>query len=93
MFRHNVFETGTGAAEHFFALSIAPAESACFHDEATELLRLYAEALTQHGCSESTEFLLRFHLSDITNQAPLLRGLLHGRGSFIYCFGMHPQLS
>ncbi len=90
MFRHNAFETGTGAAEHFFALTIAPAESGCFHDEAEELLRLYAQTLEQYGCSENTEFLLRFHLSDITNQAPLLRNLLNGRKSFITLTGQPP---
>ena len=34
--------------------------------------------------------LLRFHLSDITNQAPFLKELLNGKSSFISIVGQPP---
>ncbi len=88
MFRHSEFVSANGLREHFFTGHAAPAEN--FSAEAETLLRQYEETLVLSGCSPETEILLRFHLSDIANQAPLLRTLLTGRSSFVSMVGQPP---
>lgn len=89
MIRHSQFKLPDNPAEeHFFAGSALP--GLCFEEEARKLLADYSRAMTAAGCSETSEILLRFHLSDITNQAPLLRRLLAARPVFISMLGQPP---
>lgn len=88
MLRHAEFFAGNGIREHFFAGEASPAES--FKEEAEALLAEYISIAARHGCSLESEMLLRFHLSDITNQAPFLKELLNGKSSFISIVGQPP---
>ena len=58
--------------------------------EAESMLAEYQNALDSAGCGLESEFLLRFHCSDIVNQAPMLKNLLRGRHSFISMIGQPP---
>ena len=89
MFRHSEFSTGDGGiAEHFFAGVSAQGKD--FAEEAEALFREYHSILASHGCSLESEILLRFHLSDVTNQTPFLCELIKGRSSFISIVGQPP---
>ena len=88
MFRHAEFFAENGITEHFFAGEASPAGS--FKEEAEALLAEYISSAARHGCSLESEMLLRFHLSDITNQAPFLKELLNGKSSFISIVGQPP---
>ncbi|MDD5727995.1 MAG: Rid family hydrolase [Victivallales bacterium] len=88
MIFHRVFGTGSGCCEHFFSACSRPGND--FEDEARTLLEKYDLRAAESGCSIRTEFLLRIHLSDVTNQAPVLRRLLAGRNSFISLIGQAP---
>ena len=86
---HNRFESVSGGVtEHFFALYSHWNES--FEVECRTLLEEYEQQLAACGCSVESEFLLRFHLSDITNQSPALYRQLAGRNSFISVVGQSP---
>ena len=89
MFRHSEFSTGNGGiAEHFFSGVSAPGKD--FAAEAEALFKAYHAFLATHGCSLESEILLRFHLSDVTNQMPFLCELIKGRSSFISVVGQPP---
>ena len=70
-----------GAAEdEFFGIATAvPGAFEDFKSEAAALWSAYLDDLGARGLSQRSELLLRFHLSDAANQAPLLRTLLGGR--------------
>ena len=87
MMMHSVFSTGSGS-EHFFTLIPAPGGS--FAEEAEALLAEYRQAVAAAGCSADSEFLLRFHCSDVFNQAPVLKEMLRDRGTFISVIGQPP---
>ena len=89
MFLHSSFiPSETSGSEHFFAVIPAPGKN--FLSEAESLLEEYSRGIAGSGCSEGSELLLRFHCSDIVNQAPLLRKLLRGRHSFVSMIGQPP---
>ena len=88
MILHSEFSTGTGLDEHFFAAESRRGRS--FQEEAGELLEQYADACAGFGCSPESEIFLRFHLSDVTNQAPFLRKMLEGRNVFFSITGQPP---
>ena len=86
---HSCFESVSGGVEeHFFALYSHWNES--FETECRNLLLQYEKMLPEYGCSVESEFLLRFHLSDVTNQSPALYSLLADRNSFISTVGQSP---
>ena len=86
---HSSFESVAGGVpEHFFTLYSVWNES--FESECKALLERYECELAAYGCSVESEFLLRFHLSDVTNQSPALYRLLAGRNSFISVVGQSP---
>jgi len=88
MFMHSVFSPAGSAAEHFFTVIPAPGKG--FAAEAEELLAEYRKVIADAGCSSESEFLLRFHCSDIVNQAPILKKMLAGSSSFISMIGQPP---
>ncbi len=89
MIRHSEFKLPENPAEeHFFAGTAH--QGAGFEEEASSLFADYAEETAAHGCSETSEILLRIHLSDITNQMPVLRRLLAGRSTFLSVQGQPP---
>lgn len=89
MIRHSEFSLpGNPAEEHFFAGCAV--RGAGFEQDASALLADYAAAAAAHGCSEESEILLRIHLSDVTNQMPLLERLLKGRSTFLSVVGQSP---
>ena len=89
MFRHSEFSTGDGGiTEHFFTGVSARGND--FAEEAEALFKEYHTILASHGCSLESEILLRFHLSDVTNQTPFLCELINGRSSFISIVGQPP---
>ena len=88
MFLHSVFTSQRSSSEHFFTVIPAPGKN--FLSEAENLLEEYCSAIAGSGCSEQTELLLRFHCSDIVNQAPQLKKLLAGRRSFVSLIGQPP---
>lgn len=74
--------------EVFFAFHSTPHPN--FIQEAKAALSKYFELQQNSGCSEDTEILLRFHLSNIAEQEPILRGLLGSRNSFVSFVGQPP---
>ncbi|MBO5760150.1 MAG: hypothetical protein J6S53_01250 [Lentisphaeria bacterium] len=88
MIKKSFFQSEKGCEEVFFAGESIAAED--FQKEAAFLLQEYEKSLSANGCSEESEFLLRFHLSDIANQGHFLRDLLKGRKSFISMVGQPP---
>jgi enamine deaminase RidA (YjgF/YER057c/UK114 family) len=74
--------------ELFFALTSKPGAS--FEQEATALLEQYAADCSKLKCTTDTEIFLRFHLSDISRQATVLRGILGERDSFVSLVGQPP---
>ena len=89
MIRHSEFSLpGNPAEEHFFAGCAV--RGAGFEQDASALLADYAAAAAAHGCSEESEILLRIHLSDVTNQMPVLERLLKGRSTFLSVVGQSP---
>lgn len=72
-------ESDQGAKEVFFALESKPGRG--FREEARELLNHYDAQCAEYGCTDESELMLRFHLSDIENQAPLLKEELGERSS------------
>ncbi|MBR2364404.1 MAG: hypothetical protein IKA79_04320 [Lentisphaeria bacterium] len=88
MISKSVFTSNNGCREIFFAGESTPAKD--FQSEALSLLEEYEKILAENSCSEASEFLLRFHLSDIANQGHFLREKLKGRCSFISVIGQAP---
>ncbi len=86
--QHSGFQSADGISEHFFACS--GASGGDFRNEAIALLKEYEQGIARYGCSVDTELLLRFHLSDVTNQGVILRELLAGRNSYISIVGQPP---
>ena len=74
MILHSEFSADTGLEEHFFAAESRRGRN--FQAEAGDLLQQYAASCAEFGCSPDTEIFLRFHLSDVTNQAPFLKKML-----------------
>ena len=55
-----------------------------FAEEIASLLQEYTAIMAETNCSEESEVLLRFHISDPANQYPVLRKALAGRkGGFV----------
>lgn len=85
---HSEFSSPAGIGEHFFSGISVPARD--FVAELDALWRDYEAAMAEYGCDEDSEMLLRFHLSDVTNQASLLHELTAGRKSFVSVIGQPP---
>jgi len=83
-----VFAGTSGLEEVFLAMTSVP--NTDFLEEAGRLLLDYRAAAARHNCGPETEVLLRFHLSDITNQAPLLRRLLGPSHGLTVMIGQPP---
>ena len=88
MIRHAGFATPEGIAEHFFSGHANP--GADFASELAELWTEYQAALAANGCADAEVMLLRFHLSDISNQMPILRGFLPEPRGFVSVVGQPP---
>ena len=88
MISKSVFTSEKGCPEIFFAGESSPAKD--FQSEAFSLLEEYEKMLVENSCSEESEFLLRFHLSDIANQGHFLREKLKGRNTFVSMVGQPP---
>lgn len=88
MIKENFFISEKGCEELFFAGESSPAKD--FQSEAALLLKEYEEHLAGQGCSEESEFILRFHLSDIANQGHFLRELVKERNTFVSMVGQPP---
>lgn len=85
---HADFTSADGIREDFFTASRAAQSD--FRSEAEKLLAAYDSELAQYGCSLASEMFLRIHLSDITNQQPVLEQLLSKRKGFISIVGQPP---
>ena len=70
---------GAAEDEFFCAAAAEPGAFEDFKGEATALWNAYLGDLDARGLSPRSELLLRFHLSDAANQAPILRGLVGDR--------------
>jgi enamine deaminase RidA (YjgF/YER057c/UK114 family) len=88
MISHIDFSTLYNIKEDFFTAAAAPGEN--FEQEAAAVLKEYENALPLYGCSRDTEMLLRFHLSDVTNQVHILKELLQDRCACISIIGQPP---
>ncbi|MBO4302957.1 MAG: hypothetical protein J6A21_00035 [Lentisphaeria bacterium] len=88
MIAGSVFLSESGGRELFFAGESPRGND--FLSEAQALLREYDCALAESGVSMASEFLLRFHVSDIANQGALLRELLKERNTFVSIVGQPP---
>jgi len=86
--RYSQFISNTGVKEHFFSGASIVAEN--FAAEAAALIAAYEKECEKRGVSCESEILLRFHLSDITNQLHILEELLQDRNSFISAVGQPP---
>ncbi len=86
---HQVFRSRSGIEEHFFALTSTPSADGDFHAEAVRLLDRYRTCCREAGCDDASTILLRFHLSDVTNQALKLKELLPGN-LFVSIVGQPP---
>ena len=86
---HSHFSTPQGVEENFFS-AVSATEHIDFTGEASALLAAYDKALSSYSCSVDSEVLLRIHLSDITNQQPVLAKLLGDRKSFVSIVGQAP---
>ncbi|MFA7230889.1 MAG: Rid family hydrolase [Victivallaceae bacterium] len=85
---NSTFLSENATDELFFALT-----SACgpdFKSEAAALLEQYAMDCAMLKCSNETEVFLRFHLSDISRQAGVLREIVGTRDSFVSFVGQAP---
>lgn len=78
------FLSPTGAAERFYSLPGQPGRS--FQDELTHILKTYYEMAP----NRDHDFLMCFHLSDITTQAPVLWKMLGEQKAFISLIGQTP---
>lgn len=78
------FSSPSGVDEYYFAKTATPGDS--FTIEALQLLKEYANAMPDAG----QEVFLRFHLSDISTQAPVLREILGQRKGFLSFVGQAP---
>ena len=85
---HSVFESAGGCREDFFAATAEKSDN--FAAEAAALWDAYLAALPQCSCSDDGEVLLRFHLSDVTNQLPELERLVGHRKSLLSIVGQAP---
>ena len=88
MILHTDFSTGSGLDEHFF--TAVSCRGPNFQEEAGELLKRYAGACADFGCSQESEVFLRFHLSDVVNQEPFLKKMLGDRSAFVSIVGQPP---
>lgn len=81
---HADYTPARGLRERYISLTAEPEES--FEQEFSRLMNSYEE----HSLPSACEMLLRFHLSDITRQAPLLENLLGYRRAFVSIIGQAP---
>lgn len=88
MVLHSSFSPESSAGEHFF--TVIPEQGNNFPAEAESLLAEYRTGIARYGCSADSEFLLRFHCSDMVNQAPQLGKLLKDTHSFVSMIGQPP---
>ena len=88
IFSHSNFNSATGIREDFFA--ITPRPGIDFAAEVSTLLAEYEQRLPEFGCSLASEMFLRFHLSDVTTQSPVLQKLLANRQAFVSIVGQQP---
>ena len=86
--QHSQFTDASGVKEHFFSGTSSAEKN--FAAEAESLIAAYDEKCAETGVDRESEVLLRFHLSDITNQAHILEEILKGRDSFISVVGQPP---
>lgn len=79
------FESEHGLSEYYFTRAASPGRT--FEEEALQLLGEYVRVRPE----KAVELFLRFHLSDISTQAPVLRRLLSGRlPAFVSLVGQSP---
>ena len=89
MIAYSTFTGSAGMPEFFFAGEAARGEN--FAEEIASLLQEYTAIMAETNCSEESEVLLRFHISDPANQYPVLRKALAGRkGGFVSVIGQPP---
>lgn len=86
--KNSSFISHSGVREDFFTAFSVPQSD--FTAEAEKLLADYDAALAEYDCSPASEVLLRFHLSDVTNQQHILEKLLANRRTFISIVGQTP---
>jgi enamine deaminase RidA (YjgF/YER057c/UK114 family) len=87
-YNNAVFLTENATDELF--LTLASERGPDFEAEADELMRRYETAISELKCSNETEIFLRFHLSDVCRQAPVLREMLGSCDSFVSFVGQAP---
>ncbi len=85
---NSTFQAVNATDELFFALTSKPDSN--FEAEALALLEQYAADCSKLKCSSETEVFLRFHLSDISRQAAVLREILGKHDSFVSFVGQAP---
>ena len=85
---NSTFQGKNATDEFFFALNSTPGVS--FVVEAEALLEQYEADCSKLKCTGETEVFLRFHLSDISRQASVLRTMLGTRDSFVSFVGQPP---
>lgn len=86
--KHSEFSTSAGITEHFFAVTCGGGYD--FAAEMAAVMAEYREALKQYSCSAADGVLMRFHLSDVTNQLPVLQPVISGESAFISVVGQPP---
>jgi len=86
--KHSEFSTSAGITEHFFTVTCSGGDD--FAAEAAAVMSAYRETLPQYSCSNASCMLLRFHLSDVTNQFPVLEPLLAAETGLISVVGQPP---
>jgi len=87
-YSNSTFKAENATDELFFAFTSKPAHS--LEAEALALLEQYTIECAKMKCSSKTEIFLRFHLSDISRQAKILRDILGDRDSFVSFVGQPP---
>ena len=80
--------TANNTDEVFFALCSQPHRD--FRAELIEFMERYESFLAQYRCSQASEVFVRFHLSDVTTQFPVLREVVGNRCSFFSYVGQSP---
>ncbi|SDK79252.1 Enamine deaminase RidA, house cleaning of reactive enamine intermediates, YjgF/YER057c/UK114 family [Maridesulfovibrio ferrireducens] len=73
-------------------LAIESKQGLNFSQSLQNVLGRYKEVLQQEGLDDNSEIFLRFHLSDITNQLPILKGTIQDieDRSFVSIIGQPP---
>ena len=74
--------------EVFFAFNSTPEET--FEAEARLLMSQYNSLMRQNKCNKKSEIMVRFHLSDVANQVPILQNIIGIRTAFVSFIGQPP---